>query len=241
MMPWPPRNKLLAALPEPELERLKDKLEHVRIIRQRVLAHARLDHVYFVEEGLISVLAQIDDRRAMEVWLIGREGVMGIPVILGGTGSPHRRVTQLSGAALRMSADDMRRSMQEMPAFSRMLLRYVQAVVVQTSQAGACNASHKLQQRLARWLLTAQDRCERDLLPLTHVMLARMLGVRRASVSEAIAALQKAGIIGAARGAIRIRDRAALKRRACVCYRVMTAEYERMQREFREGELAPTR
>jgi CRP-like cAMP-binding protein len=163
---------------------------------------------------------------------------MGLPVILGGTASPHRRVTQLSGTALRMRAADMREAMQEIPAFSRVLLRYVQAVVVQTAQSGACNAAHVLQQRLARWLLTAQDRCERDLLPLTHDMLGRMLGVRRASVSEAVGALERAGVLGTARGLIRIRDRVGLERRACHCYRIMTAEYDRMQRELLPGRAA---
>jgi CRP-like cAMP-binding protein len=230
----PSRNKLLAALPRSDFERLAPFLKPVSLTPRRVLFHARtpIEHVYFVEEGLVSVLAQIDEQRAVEVWLIGREGMAGLPVVLGGNLSPHRRVVQLGGSALRIRANDLRRAMDEIASVRKLLLRYVQLVIVQASQSGACNSSHTVQQRLARWLLAAQDRREQDLLPLTHEMLSRMLGVRRASVTECITFLERQGVLSHIRGVIKILARGTLESMSCGCYRIMKVEYERMQREF---------
>lgn len=232
---WPPRNKLLNLLPADDLARLRPLLEPVTLKRRRTLFHPKspLDAVYFVEDGLVSVLTQLDDSRAVEVWLTGREGVLGLPVILGSTKSPHRRVAQLGGSALRMRADDARAVMHEIPSVSRLLLRYVHAVLIQASQAGACNSAHRLELRLARWLLAAADRCEPGALPLTHDILARMLGVRRASVSENIRALEQEGLVRTSRGRIQIRNRPGLEARSCHCYRIMNSEYERMELDLR--------
>lgn len=234
---WPPRNKLLNLLPPDDLDRLRPLLEPVALRRRRTLFHPKspLDAIYFIEEGLVSVLTQLDEDRAVEVWLTGREGMLGLPVILGSTKSPHRRMAQLGGVALRMGADRARAAMREMPTFSGLLLRYVHAVLIQTSQAGACNSAHRLEQRLARWLLAADDRCEHGSLPLTHDMLARMLGVRRAGVSESMQALDRAGLVRAARGRIQIRDRGGLERRLCHCYQVMNAEYQRMHTDLQQA------
>ena len=231
---WRPRNELLGLLPREDLDRLRPMLQPVTLNGRRILFHnkAPLQHVYFMEEGLVSVLAEIEEGRAVEVWLTGREGFMGIPVILGSTGSPHRRVAQLGGRALRMGAEAMRRAMDEIPSLNRLLLRYVHAVMVQTAQVSACNSSHRLDQRLARWLLSVDDRCDREPLPLTHDMLARMLGVRRASVSDSLAALDRAGLIRTGRGHVEITDRAGLEGRSCRCYQIMTSEYERMHRDL---------
>ena len=205
-------------------------LEPIAIKQRRVLHHdkAPMEHVYFIEEGLISVLAHIDDKRAVEVWLIGREGLSGVPIVLGGTMSPHRRVVQLSGRALRMRAEDVQAAMETMPEFRRLLLRYAQFVLVQASQSSACNSSHAVRQRLARWLLTAHDQVDGDAIPVTHSMLARLLGVRRATVSDSIASLERDGIVGKQRAQITVLDRDRLEDVSCVCYRVTARERERI-------------
>jgi CRP-like cAMP-binding protein len=209
-------------------------LEPVTMRARCILSHSKapLEHVYFVEEGLISVLAQIDQRRVVEVWLIGREGVMGVPLVLGGSASPHRRIVALGGTAYRMSASAVQAAMQRFPSFAALLLRYVQSVLVQTSQAGACNTVHRLEQRLARWLLTAADRCGGEVLPITHDILARMLGVRRASVSECFGTLERSGILKKRRGFVQIIDRSVLEERTCRCYRIMQNEMDRTCRDF---------
>lgn len=234
-----PHNELLSILPAADLAKLEPLLEPISIKQRRVLHHDRapMEHVYFIESGLVSVLAQIDTAKAVEVCLIGREGLSGLPIVLGGSMSPHRRVVQLGGSALRMRAADLHAAMQSLPRFATVLLRYAQSRLVQTSQAGACNSTHPFKQRLARWLLTAHDGLDGDLLPVTHDMLARLLGVRRATVSECIALLERDGVLGTARAQITIVDRARLEEMACACYRVMTTERERMLRDlsFHDG------
>lgn len=235
-MAWPdqPRNRLLSALPSAELDALRTCLEPISMKQRRVLHHDRapMEHVYFVENGLVSVLAQIDERKAVEVWLIGREGLSGIPIVLGGSLSPHRRVVQLGGTALRMAAADVHAAMRDLPAFNGTMLRYVQLALVQTSQIGACNGAHTVRQRLARWLLTAQDRVGHDVLPLTHDMLARLLGVRRATITECTAMLDQERVISTRRGRLEIIDRDRLEAMSCLCYRIMANEHERMMRDL---------
>lgn len=220
------RNKLLLALSPADLQRLQGRLELVPLPARRVLHYPKLpiEHVYFVESGLVSVVASTDQAGAsVEAWLIGREGLAGLPVVLGAPTSPHRRTVQAEGFAWRMSADDLRTAMDEMPALRAVLLRFVHGVLVQTAQSVACNARHVVHQRLARWLLMAQDRLAQDTLPLTHEVIAKMLGVRRASVTSALQPLEGDGIVRVQRGRIRVLDRARLEACACSCYRVMRA------------------
>ncbi len=225
-----PRNRLLSVLPENDLQRLLPRLEKVPLVKKRILHHSRLpiEHVYFVEEGLISVVANTDaENHGVEAWLIGYEGMAGVPVVLGAETSPHRRMVQADGMALRMRASDLRQAMDEMPAFRGMLLLYVNSVLVQTSQSGACNAQHSIQQRLARWLLMAQDRLGRDDLPLTHDVIGKMLGTRRASVTEKLAELEATGAIAAERRHIQVLDRPKLEKLTCGCYHVIRAAQDK--------------
>ena len=227
----PPRNKLLGALPPEDLDRLRPRLESVPLKLRRVLHYPKLpiEHVYFVETGLISVVAATDQgTQAVEAWLIGREGMAGVPVILGVDTTPHRRMVQAEGLAWRMRSADLRRSMDEITSFRALLLRYVHTVLVQAAQSGACNAQHAIPKRLARWLLMAQDRLDSEDLHLTHDVIAKMLGVRRASVTTALQPLEQAGIITAARGHIRVLNRARLERCSCGCYGSIRAELERL-------------
>src|SRR4051794_40983497 len=155
-----------------------------------------MKQVYFIERGLVSVTARINRETAVEVWLIGREGMTGVPVVLGGDHAPpHRRVVQVGGSGLRIRTSDLRGAMDESAALRDVLLRYAQVILLQASQVGACNAHHTLEERLSRWLLLAHDGLGEDDLPLTHRVLSRLLGVRRASVTECLGALERAGAL----------------------------------------------
>jgi CRP-like cAMP-binding protein len=218
-----PRNHLLRALPQRDLERVMPLLQRVNLTSRRVLQHAGvpIEHVYFIEDGLISVLVNTDEGSAVEAWLIGREGAVGTAAILGVRFSPLRHFVQIGGSAFRIGTEDLNRAMEEMPQLKAVMHNYVHATLLQSSQSAACSLSHTLLQRLARWLLTAQDRSARDALPITQDLLARSLGVRRATVSEALKPLVGNGVFARERGLIRILDRARLEQIACRCYRLM--------------------
>jgi CRP-like cAMP-binding protein len=218
-----PRNLLLQALPRRDYELLSRKLERVALMPRRVLQHAHvpIDHLYFIEDGLVSVLASTGDRNPVEVRLIGREGVVGSAALFGARISPLRYFVQVGGSALRIGVDDLADAMAETSQLRAALNGHLHAALMQSSQSTACSLRHSLLQRLARWLLTAQERTGRDDIPITQDLLARSLGVRRASVSEAFKPLQKCGIFARERGLIRILDRARLEEIACRCYRIM--------------------
>jgi CRP-like cAMP-binding protein len=224
-----PRNHLLRSLARRDLERLQPFLHRVALKPRRVLQHAGvpIEHLYFVEDGLVSVLASADDKSAVEIWLIGREGAIGTAALLGARTSPLRHFVQIGGSALRISVEDLNRAMAEMPQLQAVLHSYLHASMLQSSQSAACSLSHSLLQRLARWLLTAQDRSDRDELPITQDLLARSLGVRRATVSEAFKPLERKGMFSRERGLIRILDRSRLEGIACRCYRIMRLRRER--------------
>jgi CRP-like cAMP-binding protein len=224
-----PRNLLLQALPRRDYELLSPKLERVALMPRRVLQHAYvpIDHLYFIEDGLVSVLASTGDRNPVEVRLIGREGVVGSAALLGARVSPLRYFVQVGGSALRIGIDDLADAMAETSQLRAALNGHLHAALMQSSQSTACSLRHSLLQRLARWLLTAQERTGRDDIPITQDLLARSLGVRRASVSEAFKPLQKCGIFARERGLIRILDRARLEEIACRCYRIMGLKRDR--------------
>jgi CRP-like cAMP-binding protein len=225
------KNRLLNALSPTELDQLRPYLDAVPLKAKRILHHFNtpMDHIWFVESGLVSVTARVSEGMNVEVWLIGCEGMTGIPVLLGADETPpHRRIVQVEGTALRMTSADLRRVIAEVPRVREILLRYAQVVLLQASQVGACNGHHTLQQRLARWLLMAQDRLLTDELALTHELLSRMLGVRRASVTASIATLESIGAIDKGRGFLRVADREKLEGQACDCRRIIKMAYERL-------------
>jgi CRP-like cAMP-binding protein len=215
-------------LPRRDLQRLYPVLHRVTLTPRRVLQHAGvpIEHLYFVEDGLVSVLANADERHAVEVCLIGREGVVGAATLLGARSSPLRHFVQIGGHALRIGVEDLNRAACEMPQLRVLLHNYLHAFLMQSSQSAACSLSHSLTQRLARWLLMAQDRSDRDEIPITQELLARSLGVRRATVSEAFKPLERKGIFSKDRGLIRIIDRKRLEEIACRCYRLMRLRKE---------------
>lgn len=232
----PPSNLLLRSLPQHELEQLYPFLHRITIRPRRVLQHAGvpIEHVYFLEDGLVSVLASADERSCVEVRLLGREAAVGSEALLGVRTSPLRYFMQIGGSALRIGVQDLNRASAEMPHLRAVLHNALHDALLQSAQSAACSLSHALRQRLARWLLTAQDRSALDELPITQDLLARNLGVRRASVSEALQPLERDGIFARERGLIRILDRERLEQFACRCYRLMRPKLQLPER-FKTG------
>ena len=226
-----PRNVLLRSLPREDLERLLPSLHRVALTPRRVLQHAGvpIEHLYFVEEGLVSVLAKTDQHEAVEIWLIGREGAVGSAVALGSRTSALSYFVQIGGSALRIGVEDLNRAMAGIPSLRASLHGYLHTSLMQSSQSAACGLRHSFAQRLARWLLTAQDRSDRDELPITQDLLARSLGVRRPTVSETFRLLEHRGIFGRERGLIKILDRNRLEKIACQCYRAMCLRHEKRE------------
>lgn len=186
-----------------------------------------IETVYFPEAGIVSILTTTTEGRRLEAGLYGREGMSAPPLALGVDRTPHQHMVQVPGAALRISAAELRRAFDERPEIRALMLRYVQAVNVQTSFTAHANAAYTVNQRLARWLLMCDDRSD-DGIHLTHEFLGQMLGVRRSSVTLALQTVESQGLIRAVRGHITVLDRAGLKQLAGDSYGVPEAEYVRL-------------
>ena len=239
----PRRNKLLQLIPNSELSALLTRSEEVQIQPRQVLHHWRLpmENVYFIERGLVSVSARIEDDRFIEAWLIGSEGMIGAPLVLAEEDQtpPHRRVVQVGGTALRISAREFLSVLPELPILRKVILRYVNVVLSQTSQSGACNSAHALKQRLARWLLLARNALDDNNLPLTHEVLGQLLGVRRASVTECLEVLEREGLILNSRGLVTVTNAQLLQQAACNCFGLIDREYRRQLGLEAEGYRLP--
>lgn len=179
---------------------------------------ATIDHVYFPESGIISLLSQVDKNASLELGLVGNEGFAGLPVFLGATASQYHAVVQGSGHALRISAVDFLEECEGNKKLSVAIRRYIHSFITQISQAAACNRFHSIEERTARWLLMTQDRMQADEFQITHEFLSNMLGVRREAVSRAAADLQRRGIVSYSRGKMTVIDREELEKTACRCY-----------------------
>jgi CRP-like cAMP-binding protein len=225
-----PRNRLLAAVPPGDLARLWPRLQPVELALRQVL-HAPeepVTAVYFPESGYISRLAPMDDGDSAEVGLIGPEGLDGLAVLLGGDSDSFETMVQAPGTALRIDATAFREELDRTPSLRTVLHRYALAHFEQVARSAACNGRHVIEQRLARWLLMGHDRVEGDEFPMTHEFLSMMLGVRRAGITVAAGALQKAGLIRYERGRMRITDRPGLEAAACECYGIARRAYDRL-------------
>ena len=187
-----------------------------------------IEAVYFPETGFASVVAIQRDGKEVEVGLIGREGMTGLPIVLGNHRSPHAIYVQAPGKGHSIPASELRQAMQESVSLRDSLLKFVQAFGVQTTHTAICNARSRMDERLARWLLMAQDRIQSDVLPLTHEFLSLMLGVRRAGVTVALKALRERGLISYRRGEITINDRKGMARVAGEAYGTPESEYRRL-------------
>jgi CRP-like cAMP-binding protein len=218
-----PRNRLLAALPADDLARLWPRLEAVELPFRQVL-HAPgkpITSVYFPETGYVSMLAYMEDGDAAEVGLAGYEGMVGLPVMLGADHDDIEAIVQCQGTALRMDAQAFREELEHIPAFRTLLLRYALVHYGQVARTAACNGRHHVDQRLARWLLMAHDRCQKDEFPMTHEFLSLMLAVRRAGITVAAGSLQKAGFIRYDKGRMEVTDRPGLESVSCECYGIV--------------------
>jgi CRP-like cAMP-binding protein len=237
------KNRILAALPELEFARLAKSLVRVDLAFGEPLQGAgeNIDSVYFVESGFISAMTILSDGAALEIGLIGSEGVAGASVILGATTSNSETMCQTGGAAYRTSAAALKGVSEHAPVLRDFLRRYLHVFHVQVAQTAACNVHHELGQRLARWLLGAHDRSGVAQLSLTQDLIAIMLGVRRSTVSVAAGTLQKAGVISYQHGRITILDRAGLESAACECYEVVRREDRRLFGESPADEPAAIR
>jgi CRP-like cAMP-binding protein len=222
------RNQLLSALPPEVLASLTPKLRHVSLaVHDSLVVPSKvIDAVYFVESGWVSLVTTLENGEQAEVGLIGREGIVGLPLIVGVDTGFEEAFVRAPGTALQMEAGVFRRILEEFPILQARLYRYSEAMHAQATQMVACNGRHSLEQRLARWLLMGHDRCEGDDLPVTQESLALMLCVYRPSVTVIAGALQRGGIIRYSRGHITILDRRALEETACDCYAAVQRRFD---------------
>jgi CRP-like cAMP-binding protein len=217
------RNVVLATLPETEFGLLRPHLSVVTLRRNQIL-HDEFrcpNAVYFIESGIVSRVVRTAKDGAVEVAGVGRCGFIGVSVVLGTMQAIQRTVVTVPGTALRIEAERLRLIMAQRPAIKEHLLKYVQLLMALKAQIAMCNTKHELSERVARWLMLAQELAGVDILPVTHGLIAGALGVRRPSVSLALAEFEAAGLVEGTRGSLRIRDLSGLRRRACDCHSVV--------------------
>jgi CRP-like cAMP-binding protein len=226
----PRNNFLLAALPDPEWQRWRVLLEKVDMPLGQVLyeSGATLTHIYFPTTSIVSLLYVMENGASAEIAVVGREGLVGVSLFMGGESTPSRAVVQSAGHGYRLRAQSMKDEFNRAGPVLHLLLRYTQALITQMAQTAACNRHHTLDQQLCRWLLLSLDRLQTNELSMTQELIANMLGVRREGVTEAASKLQQAGLISYARGRITVLNRPGLEKRTCECYAVVKHEYDRL-------------
>ncbi|MEB3356975.1 MAG: Crp/Fnr family transcriptional regulator [Synechococcales bacterium] len=223
-------NRILAALPEAEYRELASHLELVELPRGRVLYEPgdRIQTVYFPNSAMVSLVARLETGGSVEIGVVGREGMVGLPVVWGGQYASSQAIVQIPGAGYRLPDTVLKNTFDRGGTLQRLLLLYTQALFAYVSQTAACNRQHRLEERLARWLLIVHDITDSDCLPLTQEFLAEMLGTGRSTVTTAAGILQQSGGIRYSRGKIVIADRSQLERTVCECYGRIKAEFARL-------------
>jgi CRP-like cAMP-binding protein len=231
---------MLAALPRKHYQRLFSGLESVALTFGEVLYEPgeRIRHVYFPSDSLVSLLTLVDDHQALEVGMVGREGMLGVALALGRDVSPVRALVQGGGTALRMKAARFFEEIRKIPQLQQEVNRYTGALMAQITQTAACNRFHVVEARLARWLLMTRDRVRSDEFRLTHAFLGHMLGVRRVGVTRAARAMQGRKLIAYSRGKIRILDSRGLEASACSCY-ALVKDMNGGARDWRQPKKRP--
>lgn len=226
----PRRNRLLAALPAPDFERLQPHLRLVPLHLGEAVYESgvALRHVHFPIDSIVSLLYVMVDGASAEIAVVGNEGVIGVSLFMGGETTPSRAVVQSAGHAYRLTGRALKEEFIRGGAMQHLLLRYTQALLTQMAQTAVCNRHHSLDQQLCRWLLLSLDRLTSDTLVMTQELIANMLGVRREGVTEAAGNLQRAGLIHYSRGRITVLDRPGLEARTCECYGVVKKECDRL-------------
>jgi len=216
----PVRNKLLLAIPDEEFRKIRSRLQFVDLPHHFILhqPHQTVRFAHFPNAVLISLVVELKDGRTVEAGLLGNEGASGMPAVLGLSRSPLREIVQIEGDAFRVRVSALRELLPSTPVLQATLNRYAAGLAMQVAQTAACNRLHKIEERLSRWLLIAQDRVDSGIVPITHDFLATMLGTDRPSVTVAAGVLQREGIIEYTRGFVRILNRKKLESFACECY-----------------------
>jgi len=216
----PVRNKLLLAIPDQEFRKIRSRLQFIELPHHLTLhqPHQSVRFAHFPNAGLISLVVELKDGRTVEAGLLGNEGASGMPAVLGLSRSPLREIVQIEGDAFRVRVNTLRELLPSTPVLQATLNRYAAGLAMQVAQTAACNRLHKIEERLSRWLLIAQDRLDSGIVPITHDFLATMLGTDRPSVTVAAGILQREGIIEYTRGSVRILNRKHLESFACECY-----------------------
>jgi CRP-like cAMP-binding protein len=222
------KNRILTALPKTELKILEPLLTPVVLHQEDTLLDGNLDNGYFLEDGIASVVVTVENGKTVEVGIIGVDGVVGLPILLGGMAMPGRTFIQIAGSGFRIAAQDLLDAVERSRELRNHLQRYTQGFLVQSAQTAACNRLHNIEERLARWLLACRDRMETDKLSLTHDFLSQMLGAPRTTVTLAAGLLQRAGLIEYSRGTVTILNREDLEKSACECYGVVREEFRRL-------------
>ncbi|NRO98694.1 helix-turn-helix domain-containing protein [Paraburkholderia sp. NMBU_R16] len=223
-------NQLLAVLPEAEWARLAPHLVDVDMPLGQVIYESggQLEHVYFPTTSIVSLLYVMEDGASAEIAIVGKEGIVGIAIFMGGETTPSRAIVQSAGHAYRLSARILKDEFSRGGPVQRLLLRYTQALITQMAQTAVCNRHHSIDQQLCRWLLLSIDRLSSNELKMTQELIANMLGVRRSGVTEAALKLQSAGLIRYSHGHIEVLDRPGLERHVCECYAVVKREFDRL-------------
>lgn len=221
---------MLKALPIEERQRTLGQMEQVHLDLKYVIywPGEPIRYVYFPINCVVSLLTLLQDGGAVETGVVGKEGMVGLPVFLGASSTPHRAICQIEGDAWRMRADTFREQVKRGSVLYELLLRYTQASMIMASQAAACNRQHPMEERAARWILMTQDRVGEASFYLTHEFISQMLGARRATVTVVMGTLQKAGLIKYARGHVTVISRQDLEAAACECYQVIADQFERL-------------
>lgn len=231
----PRENLLLAALPDAEWLRWLPQLEMVDLPLGKVLyeSGSAIQFVYFPSDAIVSLLYVLENGSSAEIAVVGLEGVVGVPIFMGGGSTPSRAVVQSAGKGYRLRAEAMKTEFESSGPVMHLMLRYTQALITQVNQTAVCNRHHSLDQQLCRWLLLSLDRLPSNELVMTQELIANMLGVRREGVTGAAFQLQISGLIRYARGHISVLDRPGLELRTCECYAVVKKEYDRLLPEAR--------
>jgi CRP-like cAMP-binding protein len=225
-------NMLLAALPRDERLRIEPHLSPVPLKLGEVVYEAgdRLSHLYLPTTAIISLLYVMENGASAEIAVVGRDGLLGVALFMGGETMPNRAVVQSAGSALRLSSEIVKQEFARGGAIQRLFLRYTQALITQMAQTAVCNRHHSLSQQFCRWLLLSLDRLDTNDIRMTQELIANMLGVRRTSVTETTQKLQDEGAIRYTRGNIKVVNRRALEARVCECYKVVKLESDRLFR-----------
>lgn len=229
------QNLILHALPRKERAALLSKSEVQTFPAHTVLVESAepIKFCYFLISGVVSIIRVMTDGKSVEVGLTGREGFIGLPLIVGFSRSPTRAIVQIEARGYKLRARDLKNALKNSPRLRESLHRYSQELSIQAIQIAACNRLHEVDERLARWLLMSQDRVGNTTFPLTQEFISHMLGTRRASVTVAAGILQKAGLITYKRGQVTIEDRTGLESASCECYEGITHMIEQWHKDSR--------